>query len=196
MNRHSTTNPPDSVLLDPAAFRMPVAVRNSEQRKKLGADLKIGKPRADDWAFVHSSKDFHFESLWAYEKDDKLYLLHPSLYDELEENVQRVFRECDFYVAAILNGDPIAWMVKHSDTEWFRSARRAVESAMTNWIQIQSNNRLKQYDVRHPEAQYPEPEWTGYTTAEDGRVVFTQLFRDKLIATPDHDVLQRIRGRK
>src|SRR5690349_696160 len=86
MNGHLTTNSPESVLLDPAAFRMPVAARNSEQRKKLGADLKIGKPRADDWAFVHSSKDFHFESLWAYEKDDKLYLLHPSLYDELEEN--------------------------------------------------------------------------------------------------------------
>lgn len=196
MKGNLLTDSPDSVLLDPAAFRMPVAARNSEQRRRLGSDLKIGKPEPDDWAFVHPNTEFHFESLWAYEKDDKLYLLHPSVYDKLEENVQRVFKECDFYLTVILNSDPIVWMVRHSDTEWFRTARRAVEAGMKNWVQIQSNKRLKQYDIRHPEAQYAEPDWSEYSTGEDAKRVFTQLFKGKLITSHDDTILERIRGRK
>jgi len=192
----SAAVPPGSPLLDPAALRIPTAARNTEQRTHRTSELKIGKPEPDDWARVHPDAAFRWESLWAYEKDKKFLLLSPALYDQLEENVQRVFAECDFYLAAILNADPIIWMIKHSDTEWFRTRRSAIEAAMTNWVQMQSNQRLKQYDYKHPEAKYPDPDWSEFATAEDAQKLFTALFTGRVITQPDHDILERIRGRK
>jgi hypothetical protein len=187
---------PDSPLLDPAALRIPTAARHTEQRKRYTSDLKIRRPDADEWAMIHPAEAFRWENIWTYEKDKKFYLLPPALYDQLEDSVQRVFAECDFYLAAILNGDPIVWSVKHSDTEYFRTMRGAVEAAMIDWVQVQSNQRLKQYDFKHPQAKYTAPDWSEYSTPEDAQKLFTGLFASKLITQIDHDVLERIRGTK
>jgi hypothetical protein len=58
----------------------------------------------------------------------------PGLYDQLETQVQRVFAENDFYIAAVLNSDLIVWRVKHSDTEWFRTMQNAVEMGLSGWV--------------------------------------------------------------
>jgi hypothetical protein len=187
---------PGSPLLDPTALRIPTAARNTERRKYRSSDLKIDKPGPDEWARIHPDQAFRWESIWAYEKEKKFYLLPPALYDQLEESVQRVFAECDFYLAAILNAEPIIWMIKHSDTDWFRTRRSAIEAAMTGWVQMQSNQRLKQYDFKRSLAQYPDPDWSEFTTPADAQKLFTALFSNRLITTADHDVLERIRGRK
>jgi hypothetical protein len=196
MSDSSSPLSPDSPLLNPAALRIPTATRNTEQRKRYTSDLKIKRPGADEWAIIHPLEAFRWENIWIYEKDKKFYLLDPDLYGQLEDSVQRVFAECDFYLAAVLNADPVIWFVKHSDTEYFRTMRSAVEAAMTNWVQVQSNLRLKQYDFKHPQATYPAPDWSEFTTPEDAQKLFTALFASRLIAEPDHEVLERIRGRK
>ena len=153
----SAAAPTGSPLLDLASLRIPSAARNTEQRKHRTSDVKITKPKPDEWVRVHPDESFRWEGFWTYEKDKNFYLLSPAVYEGLEESVQRVFAECDFYLTAVLNADPIAWLVKHSDTEYFRTMRHAVEAAMTNWVQVQSNQRLKQYDFKFPPATYPEP---------------------------------------
>jgi len=87
-------------------------------------------------------------------------------------------------------------MVRHSDTDYFRTMRGAVEAAMTGWVQVQSNQRSKRYDFKQPQATYAAPDWSEYTTADDAPKLFTALFTNRVIAEPDHDVLERIRGRK
>jgi hypothetical protein len=196
MSGSSPALSPDSPLLDPAALRIPTAARNTEQRKRYTSDLKIKRPEADEWAIIHPREEFRWENIWTYEKDKKFYLLPPALYDQLEDSVQRVFAECDFYLTAVLNADPIVWFVKHSDTEYFRTMRSAVEAAMSNWVQVQSNQRLKQYDFKHPEATYASPNWSEFATPQDAQKVFTGLFANRVINQLDHDVLERIRGRK
>jgi putative ribosome biogenesis GTPase RsgA len=98
----------------------------------------------------------------------------------------------------VLNADLIVWFAKHSDTEYFRTMRGAVEAAMTDWIQVQSNQRLKQYDFKHPQATYAVPDWSEYSTEDDAQNVFTALFANRVITEPepDHDILERLRGRK
>jgi hypothetical protein len=167
-----------------------------EQRKRYPSDLQIRRPAPDEWAIIHPNEAFRWENLWAYEKDRKFYLLSPALYDQLEGNVRRVFAEHDFYLAAVRNADPIIWKVKHSDTEWFRTIRCAVEAAMTNWVQVQSNDGAKLYNFKHPHAAYPAPDWSQYQTADDAQKLFTAVFTNQVITQLDHDVLERIRGRK
>jgi hypothetical protein len=186
MSGSSSPLSPDSPLLNPAALRIPTAARNTEQRRQLASTLKIDKPRPDDWAFVHPDPAFRWENLWAYEKDKKYFLLPPVLRDQLEHNVQRVFVEHDFYLTGVLNSDPILWLVKHSDSEYFRTMRSAVEAAMTGWVQVQSNQRLKHYEFRHASAQYPAPDWSEFATPEDAQKLFAKLFRDRLITEADH----------
>ncbi len=192
----STAILPGSQLLDPASLRIPAAARNTEQRKHRTSDVKIAKPRPDEWVRIHPDESFRWEGFWTYEKDKNFYLLSPAVYEELEESVQRVFSEYDFYLTAVLNADPIAWLVKHSDTEYFRTMRHAVEAAMTNWVQVQSNQRLKQYDFKYPLAAYPAPDWSACATEEDAQKVFNSLFANRVITQPGDDVLERIRGRK
>ena len=188
--------PPDQPLLNPAALRIPTAARNSEQRKQRAASLKIAKPRPDDWVTIHPDEAFRWENFWAYEKDKKFYLLSPALYDQLEDNVQRVFVEHDFYLTGVLNEDPIVWFVKHSDTEWFRTMRCAVEAAMAGWVQVQSNLHMKRYDFRPASAKYDNPDWSEFTTVDQAQKLFAEVFAGRVIAAPDHDLLERIRGRK
>jgi hypothetical protein len=187
---------PGSALLNPAALRIPTAARHTEQRKRYSSDVRIAKPKPDAWVTIHPDQKFHWENLWAYEKDKSFYLLTPAVYDELEDSVQRVFAECDFYLAAVLNDDPILWMVKHSDTDYFRTMRGAVEAAMAGWVQVQSNQRSKRYDFKQPQATYPTPDWSEYATPDDAQKLFTTLFTDRVIDQTGHDVLERIRGRK
>ena len=196
MSSVSTTTQPGSPLLDPASLRIPTGARHTEQRKRFTSNLTIIKPKADQWVRLHDDALFRWESFWAYEKDKNFYLLSPALYNELEESVQRVFAEYDFYLTAVLNADPIVWLVKHSDTEYFRTMRGAVEAAMTGWVQMQSNQRLKQYDFKKPQAAYPAPDWSEYSTEADAQKVFTALFANRVITHADHDILERIRGRK
>jgi hypothetical protein len=85
----SPSTPP--VLLDPAAFRMPIRAHNSEKRKP-GNALKIAKPRNDDWVRIHPDVRFHWQHIWAREDNNKnVQILLPGLYDQLETQVQRVF---------------------------------------------------------------------------------------------------------
>lgn len=193
---NSPVSPVDSPLLNPSALRIPAGARHSEQRKQLASALKITKPRPDAWVIIHPDESFRWENFWAYEKDKKFYLLTPTLYDQLEDNVQRVFVEHDFYLTEVLNDDPIIWFIKHSDTEYFRTMHSAAEAAMAGWVQVQSNQRTKQYDFRHASAEYAKPDWTEFATAEQAQKLFVQLFGGRVIMEPNHDVLERIRGRK
>ena len=45
-------------------------------------------------------------------------------------------------------------------------------------------------------ATYAAPDWSEYSTPEDAQKLFTALFTNRVITEPDHDVLERIRGRK
>lgn len=193
---NSPVNPVDSPLLNPSALRIPAGARHSEQRKQLASTVKIAKPRPDAWVIIHPDEAFHWQNFWVYEKDKKYYLLSPSLYDQLEDNVRRVFAEHDFYLTGVLNDDPIIWFVKHSDTEYFRTMRCAVEAAMAGWVQVQSNQHLKQYIFHRASADYARPDWTEFTTAEHAQNLFAQLFAGHVITEQDDDVLERIRGRK
>lgn len=160
-------------ILDPSALRIPPAARNSEKRKQSNLNLKIVKPLPDDWARIHPSEAFRWEGFWAYEKDKQYYVVSHATYLQLEEQVQRVFAEHDFYTAAILNGDSVVWPVKHSDTDWYRSMREATLAAFDGWVQVQSNSRTTQYDVRTPKAGYATPDWSALSTDEDACKLFT-----------------------
>lgn len=194
MSTTITQNITGPVLLDPKALRIPITSRNSEKRRST--NLNITKPKPDAWVAVHPHPAYHWQNFWAYEKDRKLYILDPTIYDALPDNVQRVFFEHDFYLATELNADIFVWPVKHTDTNWFRTLHGAALEGQRNWVQVQSNSRTGQYDCRQPSAVYDVPDWSEFSTEENALNAFNQAFSGRIISDPHHGLLKRIGGRE
>ena len=74
--------------------------------------------------------------------------------------------------------------------EWWRSAREAAELAMTKWVRIKANMSLGAYEMFTAESVMQDPEWPDLTFAELLRIAF----RDRIITSPDHPVVKRLRG--
>jgi hypothetical protein len=72
----------------------------------------------------------------------------------------------------------------------------AVQAAMTGWVQVQSNQDKKCYEINHPSADYPEPDWPSILGDATPQELFTRIFKGKVIDSPEHEQLERIRGRK
>jgi hypothetical protein len=194
----TTPHEPSQALLDPSAFTLPPRARNIAQKRKTGLELKLEKPGPADWARIHPDEAFHWLHMLAFEEKPsrKLFILSPGLYEELDEAVQRVFAENDFRLTAILNGNPILWRLKHSDTGYCRSMQQAVEIGLAGWVQIQSNQFDKLYRIHQPTAQYDEPDWDAVTGGESAQELFTRVFKERVISSVDHPVLLRIGGVK
>ena len=74
--------------------------------------------------------------------------------------------------------------------QWNRSALEAAELSQKYWIRLSANMSLGAYDVHIAEADFPEPEWPEISFKE----ILKIAFKDNIIHTLDHPVIQRLRG--
>lgn len=74
--------------------------------------------------------------------------------------------------------------------EWHRSAMEAAENARSVWTRVYADMTLGAYRVEDAPAMRSEPNWPALPMREILRVAF----RDKVISSWDHPVLQRLRG--
>ena len=78
------------------------------------------------------------------------------------------------------------------DMNWWRSGRDAAALAMNDWVRVKANMGLGAYDIFKAErsAEMPQPEWPELGFWDLIKIAF----RDHLITTIDHPVIQRLRG--
>jgi hypothetical protein len=74
--------------------------------------------------------------------------------------------------------------------DWHVSAATAAQQAMTKWIRMRANMSLRAYEIYLAESKIPDPEWPDLSFQELYRIAF----KDRLINTPDHPVIKRLRG--
>ena len=79
-------------------------------------------------------------------------------------------------------------MAKHN--EWHRSAAEAAELAMHRWVRLSANMALGAYEIFEAIGNLPEPIWPELPFSEILRIAF----RDRMIESLDHPVVQRLRG--
>jgi hypothetical protein len=73
---------------------------------------------------------------------------------------------------------------------WHDSAHAAAELATKQWTRIKAHNSAGQYVTSVAVAKIPEPEWPDLSFSELLRLAF----KDALIDTINHPVVQRLRG--
>jgi hypothetical protein len=74
--------------------------------------------------------------------------------------------------------------------DWHVSAATAAEQAMTKWVRIRANMSLRAYEIFLAESAIPDPEWPDLPFSE----IYRTAFKDRLINTPNHPVIKRLRG--
>ena len=74
--------------------------------------------------------------------------------------------------------------------EWHRSAAEAAERAMTCWLRIKADMALGAYAMFEASSTIPDPIWQTASLKDLLKIGF----RDKLVDSPDHPVIKRLRG--
>ena len=160
---------------------------------KLLTTVPVRKPSPQDFVRVHPSPDYR-ESLAVIElRDDRdeMYLLPPPMARELPGEFVMV----TMFTAINRQGVVFLWPVKlpapdGRTLEWHRTAAVAAELAMRRWVRVKSNMALGAYEIFEASATIPDPRWPELSFSELLRIGF----RDHLITSFGHPVIDRLRG--
>jgi hypothetical protein len=159
--------------------------------KKLLTTVPVRKPNAQDFVRVHPSPVYRqLLAMFELKEEREIYAVNLRLVPELQV-------ECfiaTLFTAINRQGVVFLWPVRMpSDgrsNDWHTSAATAAQQAMQGWIRMRSNMSLGAYEIYKAADKIPDPEWPSLSFQELIRIAF----RDRLITTPDHPVIRRLRG--
>jgi hypothetical protein len=164
--------------------------------KKLLTTIPVRKPGRQDFIRVHSSPAYRaLVAILELKEDRENYLVDLTKVPELRG-------ECfiaTLFTAITRSGVVFLWPVRvpasdRRPLEWHVSANTAAERAMKEWLRVCSNMSLRAYEIivvdEEKEGKIPDPKWPELSFQELCRIAL----RDRLINTPDHPVVRRLRG--
>jgi hypothetical protein len=178
---------------DPAALRLDQSYASGTGVKKVLSTVPVGKPNRQDFVRVHPDPQYRLTPAATIElKDEReTYILTPDVADELPGE----YAPATLYTAINRQGVLRLWPVKLPESdgkwnEWHRSAAEAAERAMHRWVRLASNKALGAYEISEAASKLSEPEWPEISFQEILRVAF----RDRIVNSFDHPLIQRLRG--
>lgn len=160
--------------------------------QKLTQQLSVKKPEKQWFVRTHPNGDMWFNAaVLEFQEDRQTYIVESDLWNELaNEIVPKVL-----IPSMTTHGHPLLWPIKmpsedgHID-DWNRSALLAAQLAQEKWVRVISNRSLGSYETLVAATIYPDPSWPDYDMEEWLRLGF----RDRIIGSLDHPVVQRLRG--
>jgi hypothetical protein len=185
-------NPPydpfdmDNLRIDQSHLSQPAA-------KKLLVTVPVRKPHRQDFVRVHPAPEYRLNTALIELHDEReVYLVPKPLVPELGE--------AEFFAATLylcINRQKVVsvWPVKLPTPDgrkqaWHLSAAEAAERAMTTWIKLAADMSLGAYQIFEALSVFGEPEWPSLSFSEILRIAF----KGRIVDTPEHLVIQRLRG--
>jgi hypothetical protein len=181
------------IFSDLSALRMDQSFADSVGVKKLLLTVPIRKPHAQE--FVRTHPEFRLPGAPVIElKDDReTFLLKPNVAEMLPSTD---FKLRDLFLTISRQGVLFVWAVpvptadgRGRSNAWHTTGRDAAVLATTQWVRISANMALGAYDVSVATVKLPEPEWPTDKSFSD---ILRIAFRDRVIETVDHPVIQRL----
>jgi hypothetical protein len=182
-----------SGIWSPGALRLDQSFLNVGAAKKLLTTVPVHKPNKQDFVRVNPDPAYRLTvGLIELKENRETFLLLPAVSRELSES--------EFFLATLyltINRQKVlsVWPVKlpaaeGRSNEWHASAAAAAERAMHNWIRMAANMSLGAYEISEAIADYGEPEWPTMSFME----ILKIAFKNRLIESSDHAVIQQLRG--
>jgi hypothetical protein len=161
-------------------------------RKEL-VTVPVRKPDKQWFSRVHPDERYRLPVAVLELKDERMtYLVLPELAPSLVTEVTPMLLFTAMNRQQLLFLWPVRLPKGGRQDNWSRSAMTAAEQAMTQWVRVVPNLQLGAYDIYTAQATLDEPEWPD---AEFARLVEI-AFQEQLITSPDHPVLQQLRGER
>ena len=180
---------------DPASLRVSNNLATGFGVKKLLTTVPVRKPEKTWFVRVHPDPEYQLVTTVIELKDERgeFYLVLPCMREALLG--ESTFGMRRFCVAINTQGVVFLWPLKlpHSSgrtDDWSRSSAEAAEMAMKNWVRVQSNMSSNSYEVFLATGALADPVWPSQTM----RQLLEIAFRDRVIESPDHPILRKLRG--
>ena len=160
--------------------------------KKAIISVPVRKPDRQWFIRTHPAEDMRLETAVLELKDDReTYLVSPEMRHELPGEVIPKALMTGINRQGVLFLWPIRLPGEDGrHDEWNRSALEAARMASDQWIRVSANMSLGAYDTFIATGDLPEPEWPDLNLHE----ILKLAFRDRYIDTPEHPVVERLRG--
>jgi len=160
--------------------------------KKQQVDIPVRKPNNQTFFRVHSDEKMRFAAMVLFRKDDQdIYLVDRPLWPSLLRELVPMM----LYLAITRDGVVFFLPIRMAEEDgrinsWHASAHAIVQQAMTSWVRLMSNRPVGAYECVVAMGDYGEPSWPE-SKLED---LLRLAFKDRIIETPDHLVLRKLRG--
>jgi hypothetical protein len=178
---------------DPAALRLDQSFAETVGVRKLLTTVPVRKPNRQDFVRVHPDPAYRLTpaAIIELKEDREVYVVTSEMAVELPGE----FALATLFTTVNRQGVLHLWPVrlpgadgKHN--EWHRSAMEAAELAMHGWVRVSANMALGAYGVFAATGDLPDPTWPDLSFLE----ILKTAFRDRIINSVDHPVVQRLRG--
>ena len=178
--------------IDLSAVRLPQDFASMAQIEQVLTSCPVRKPNKQEFIRTHDSAEERIEvHMLELKEEREMYLVDPSLAVELSMEIKpyRLYRTIN------RQGTEFLWPVRLPDLDgksmsWWDSAAQAAELAMTDWVRVSADMNLGAYRIAKAATELSAPVWTSSTFQELVEVAFEKAYID----TPDHAVVQRLRG--
>ena len=184
---------PIDIFSDLSALSMSQAYADIIGVKKLLLTVPVRKPHSQEFVRVHPEFRIPGAPIIELKDDRELFLLTPGVATMLS---QGDFVMKDLFLTISRQNVLFIWPVPvpadgQRANSWHTSAREAAVLAATEWVRLSANAALKAYDVAvsPPFVKIPDPEWPIDKTFNE---ILRIAFKDRVIETVDHPVIQRL----
>jgi hypothetical protein len=160
--------------------------------KKQLTIVRVKKPDRQWFARVHPDPQYRLETYVVELKDEReTYLVRGEARLALPEELTAKV----LFLAITRQGIPFIWPVKMPDAtgrldEWNRSLMMAAKEAESAWVSVKANRHAGAYEIFVATGNFPDPVWPDKTFSDLLRIAF----KDKVIDSPDHAVIQQLLG--
>ncbi len=178
---------------DPKRLKADDSQMSSVGVRRLLTTLPVRKPNNEAFVRTHPSKDYQlFTTVLELKRSQEFYLVDPAMRDHLSRETTCGPR---LLITSIeRDGTLFVWPLKLPDADtshlWYSSALEAADMAAKEWTRVQSNKTLEAYEFHPAEGSIPEPTWPEMKFSD----LLAVAFKDRVITSPDHPVLLRLRG--
>jgi hypothetical protein len=177
---------PKSLRLDPSQIGEGVV-------RKLINNIAVRKPHRQEFVRVNPDPEYRLTpaALIELKEDRETFLVLPNIAAE----VPGEYFVATIHTAVSRQGVLFLWPVRLPGSErkqnaWHQSAALAADCATKRWVRVTANMAAGYYETFDATAVVSEPEWPTLPMSE----LLSIAFRDRVIDSPDHDVIRLLRG--
>lgn len=178
-------------VADVNALRLPQDFAANLGVKKLLVQVPVTKPHKTWFVRVRPGEEWRSPvAMIVLREEGESYVVDPKLAANLPDDVTH------FELATAINrhGLLFLWPLRLPNTTrqdaWADSAIDAAKHAETQWLRVAANMKFGAYEVNVATGRLADPEWP----EETFEALFRLAFRDRVIHSIDHPVIQRLKG--